>query len=94
MATAKKVSAASKAVEGTVARTPKFAGVAERGILTTADLNAVMAALIVDLGQGNINANVANVVCKAAGNMIASTALQLRYAGSNRPAKKDSLLLA
>jgi hypothetical protein len=53
-----------------------------------------MAALIVDLGQGNINANVANVVCKAAGNMIASTALQLRYAGSNRPAKKDSLLLA
>lgn len=79
MASTKGNKKARKTGEITVIRPATFGHVAKRGIKTMNDVNRVMAALIVDLGDGTVNANTGHVVVKAASTMLVSTALQLRY---------------
>ena len=65
---------------------PKCLSIAERGIKDSSDFTNFFSALMTDLAQKTVVANVANAMCNAGGKLLKMVELEIRY-GQQVPGK-------
>ena len=74
-------------------RTPSSLAIAREGVKTANDFARLMSALMGDLIEGSLSAQVGNATCKAGSNLLKVVELQHKYGSVGAPVDRKSLCL-
>jgi len=89
----KAASGDAKQIAETRSRTPRSLAIAQAGVKTANDFAVLMSALMGDLIEGAITAEVGNSTCKAGSNLLKVVEMQHKYGTASPPAERKILQL-
>jgi hypothetical protein len=75
-------------------KTPESLAIARKGVKTANDFACLMGALMSDMIEGSVSAEVGNATCKAGSNLLKVVEMQYRYGTPGRVTDRKNLELS